>query len=139
MCIVNPPINNPNPHFEIPLPGDYGELEPMNVDSPMDKEGERKRRNLLKMVILFSIWKMSKKAMIMLHLTQLVEQIITSEASFHSIHNYRNSSSTMVREINEIDLGNLEMSTSNPSKRKNNEGMDDTASSVAVGGKKLGF
>ncbi|KAL8130080.1 hypothetical protein V2J09_019235 [Rumex salicifolius] len=152
MCAVNPPMNNPIPHFEIPPPEGYEELEPMNVDSPMDKEGEdypeqdgqgeedyyeEEEEEPFEdddtLLNLENEQEIQDNTPSNPAGAQSQEQIITSEASFHSIHKSRNSSSTMVRKIKEIDLENLEMSTSNSSKRKNNEDMDDTASSVAVG------
>ncbi|KAL8154066.1 hypothetical protein V2J09_011826, partial [Rumex salicifolius] len=65
------------------------------------------------------------------------ENANVSEASFHSIHNSVNSSSSMFHKIEELEEFKHEMSTSNSSKRKNNEGMDDTTSSDLIGGKKI--
>ncbi|KAL8136347.1 hypothetical protein V2J09_002348 [Rumex salicifolius] len=62
------------------------------------------------------------------------ENTNVSEASFHSIHNYVNSSSSIFHKIEELEEFKHEMSTSKSSKRKNNEGMDDTASSDLIGG-----
>jgi len=59
-----------------------------------------------------------------------------SESTFHSIHNSMLSSSSMIHHLGGLEMNQATGTHSSSSKRKSNDGVEDTASSILMGNKK---